>query len=97
MKNTELTSKAHTYRLPETTTPEMLETRLMGDRGTILTFGEKILLAGHYYNPNGRCFYGAIYRFTTSDHTIEGEIELIAISEDTFADNGHAIAWAMAH
>jgi hypothetical protein len=34
-------------------------------------------------------------RFTTADHTCEGEIELTDISEDTFEDNGHAIAWAM--
>ena len=27
--------KAKTYRLPETTTPEMLEMRLMNDRGSI--------------------------------------------------------------
>ena len=40
---------------------------------------------------------GAIYRFTTDDHTCEGEIELVSISKDTFEDNGHAIAWAMAN
>jgi hypothetical protein len=34
-------------------------------------------------------------RFTTADHTCEGEIELTDISEDAFEDNGHAIAWAM--
>ncbi len=91
------TNKASTYRLPATTTPENLETRLMGDRGTILTFGDRILVAGYFYNPNGRCYYGATYRFTTADHTIEGEIKLTAIAEDTFEDNGHAIAWAMAN
>ncbi len=48
MKTTN-TNKASTYRLPTVTTPENLETRLMGD------------------------------------------------AEDTFEDNGHAIAWAMAH
>ncbi len=96
MKNTN-TNKASTYRLPTTTTPENLETRLMGDRGSILTFGDRILVAGYYYNPNGRSYYGAVYRFTTADHTCEGRVELVSISEDTFEDNGHAIAWAMAN
>ncbi len=96
MKTTN-TSKASTYRLPATTTPENLETRLMGNQGTILTFGDRILVAGYFYNPNGRSYYGATYCFTTADHTIEGRVELVSISEDTFEDNGHAIAWAMAH
>lgn len=87
--------KAKTYRLPETTTPEMLEVRLMNDRGTLLTFDDRILVAGYFYDPNGRCYYGATYRFTTEGHTCEGEIELVSISKETFLDNGHAIAWAM--
>lgn len=91
------TAKASTYRLPTSTTPENLEMKLMYDNGVILTFNDRILVAGYFYDPNGRSYYGAIYRFTTNDHTIEGEIELVSISEDTFKDNGHAIAWAMAH
>ena len=80
--------KAASYRLPEATTPEMLEVRLMNDRGTLLTFDDRILVAGYFY-------YGAAYRFTTEDHTCEGEIKLVSISDETFLDNGHAIAWAM--
>ncbi|WP_322204470.1 hypothetical protein [Acutalibacter intestini] len=91
------TNKAQTYRLPQTTTPENLETRLMLGGGTLLTFGDRILVAGYFYDPSGRSYYGATYRFTTADHTCEGEMELVSISEDTFEDNGHAIAWAMAH
>ena len=87
--------KAASYRLPETTTPEMLEVRLMNDRGTLLTFDDRILVAGYFYDPSGRCYYGAAYRFTTEDHTCEGEIKLVSISDETFLDNGHAIAWAM--
>lgn len=90
------TAKANTYRLPTSTTPENLEMKLMYDSGVILTFNDRILVAGYFYDPSGRSYYGATYRFTTSDHTIEGEIELVSISEDTFEDNGHAIAWAMA-
>jgi hypothetical protein len=96
MKMTNTTAaKAKTYRLQTTTTPENLETRMMNDGGTTLNFGDRILVAGYYYNRNGRSYYGATYRFTTADHTCEGEIELTDISEDTFEDNGHAIAWAM--
>lgn len=91
------TNKAQTYRLPQTTTPENLEMRLMHNGGTLLTFGDRILVAGYFYDPSGRCYYGAIYRFTTADYSCEGEVELVSISEDTFEDNGHAIAWAMAH
>ncbi len=90
-------TKAKTYRIPATTTPEDLEMERALDNGTILTFGDRILVAGYFYNPNGRSYYGAIYRFTTDDHTCEGQIELVSISEDTFEDNGHAIAWAMAN
>ena len=92
-----MTDKANTYQLQKATTVECLEMKLMHSGGSILTFGDRILVAGYYYNPNGRSYYGAIYRFTTDDHTCEGQIELISISEDTFEDNGHAIAWAMAN
>ena len=95
--NSKTAVKADTYRLQRTTTPENLEMRLMNNCGTILTFGDRILVAGYYYAPNGRCYYGAPYRFTTADHTCEGRVELVSISEDTFEDNGHAIAWVMAH
>ncbi len=94
--NNNTAAKAETYRLPTATTPEDLEMRLAHNRGTILTYSDRILVAGYFYNPNGRSYYGAAYRFTTTDHTCEGRIELVSISEDTFEDNGHAIAWAMA-
>ena len=88
-------AKADAYRLQRVTTPEELEMKMMYNGGVVITFGDRILIAGYYYNPNGRCYYGAIYRFTTADHTIEGKVELMKISDDSFADNGHAIAWAM--
>lgn len=95
--NSKTAAKADTYRLPTATTPENLKARMMHNSGTILTFGDRILVAGYYYDPNGRSYYGATYRFTTADHTCEGRVELVSISEDTFEDNGHAIAWAMAN
>ena len=95
--SSEIAAKANTYRLQRVTTPEDLETRLMNDGGAILTLGDRILVAGYFYDPNGRSYYGATYRFTTANHTCEGQIELRSISEDTFEDNGHAIVWAMAN
>ena len=84
------------YRLPETTTPENLECRFFTDSATFLTFGTKTLMAGYYYNGrNANSYYGAVYEFTTDDHSCEGDIRLVAISEELFADNGHAMAWAM--
>ena len=87
-------NNARTFRLPETTTPENLGC----DWSTTLNFGDKILLAGYYYNGRGKnSFFGAVYTFTTDDDSCEGEIRLTAVSDEFFADNGHAIAWAMAH
>ena len=89
MKNT-----AKTFRLPETTTPETLGCNW----STTLNFDDRVLLAGYYYNGrNQNSFFGAVYTFTTDDHSCEGEIRLTAVSDEFFADNGHAIAWAMAH
>ena len=87
--------KAASYRLPETTTPEMLEVRLMNDRGTLLTFDDRILVAGYFYDPSGRCYFFFYYRLKNEFYTCEGEIKLVSISDETFLDNGHAIAWAM--
>ena len=89
MTTTEATRK---YRLPETTTTEDLECRW----SCTLNFGSRILLAGYYYNGAGKpSYFGAVYEFTTDDHTCEGQIRLAAASEVAFEDNGHAIAWAM--
>ena len=88
-------AKADAYRLQRVITPEELEMKMMYNGGVVITFGDRILIAGYYYNPNGRCYYGATYRFTTADHTIEGKVELVKISDESFIDNGHAIAWAM--
>ena len=88
-------AKADAYRLQRVTTPEELEMKMMYNSGVVLTFGDRVLIAGYYYNPNGKCYYGATYRFTTTDHTVEGTVKLENISDETFTDNGHAIAWAM--
>ena len=89
---TNLEKAARTYRLPETTTPE----NLTCDWRTTLTFGNKVLLAGYHYNGGGQnSYFGAVYEHTDDDLSCEGEISLIAVSEERFEDNGHALAWAM--
>ena len=91
-------NNAKNYRLPETTTPEDLETRFFTDSATFLTFGNKTLMAGYYYSGrNANSYFGAVYEFTTDDHTCEGSIRLEAVSDGYFEDNCHAIAWTMAH
>ena len=87
-------NNAKTYRLPETTTPE----NLACNWSCTLNFGNKVLLAGYFYSGrNANCYFGAVYEYTTNDHPCEGEIKLAAVSNEMFADNGHAIAWAMQH
>lgn len=80
------------FRLQNPTTPEDLELSW----GKILTYGDKVLLAGHYYNGlNKPCYYAATYEFLDDDHTCEGTIGLRAVSDVEFEDDGHAMAWAM--
>ena len=79
-------------RLPNPTTPEDLECRW----SKILNFGDKVLLAGYYYNGmNKPSSFGAVYEFLDDDHSCEGTIGLAAVSDIEFEDDGHAIAWAM--
>ena len=80
------------YRLPNPTCSEDLEMRW----DKVLTFGDKVVMAGGYYNGPGKpCWFGATYEFLTDDHTCEGTIGLRAASEVEFEDEGHAILWAM--
>lgn len=80
------------YRLPNPSTPEDLECRW----SKILNFGDRVLLAGHYYNGNSKaCWFGAVYEHLDDDMTCEGTVGLRAVSEVEFEDEGHAIAWAM--
>ena len=81
-----------TYRLPNPTTPEDLETRW----SKVLAFGDRVLLAGHYFTGRNKpCWYGAVYEHLDEDLSCEGTIGLRAVSGVEFRDEGHAIAWAM--
>ena len=80
------------YRLPNPTTPEDLECRW----SMLLNFGDKVIIAGYYYNGKGQpSYFGATYEYLTDDTTCEGTIGLRAVSEVEFEDDGHAMAWAM--
>ena len=88
MKNENLKNR---YRLPETTTPEDLGCNW----STILNFGNHVILAGFYFANGRNNYFGAVFTFTTTDHTCEGEIRLEKVSESLFSDNGTAIAWCI--
>lgn len=80
------------YRLPNPTCLEDLECHW----SKTLRFGDKVVLAGHYYKGDGKpSYYGASYEFLTEDTSCEGALGLLAASEVEFEDEGHAIAWAM--
>ena len=88
----EMTKRAETYRLPNPSTPEDLECRW----SKTLTFGNKVILAGYFYNGmNKPSYFGAVYEFLTEDTTCEGMIGLKEVSGIDFEDDGHAIAWAI--
>lgn len=81
-----------TYRLPNPTTPEDLETRW----SKVLNFGDKVIMAGYYYQNRKPCYFGAVYEYLEDGkHDCESAIGLCAASEVEFEDDGHAIAWAM--
>ena len=80
-----MTERARTYRLPNPTTPEDLECRW----SKTLRFGDKVILAGHYYNGAGKpSYYGAVYEFLTEDTGCEAEIGLREVSGVDFMDVG---------
>ena len=82
-----------TYILPNPTTAEDLETRW----SKVLIFGDKVLLAGYFYNgKNKPSYFGAVYEHLDDDMSCEGTIGLKTVSEVAFEDDGHAMAWAMA-
>ena len=84
--------RARTYRLPNPTTPEDLECRW----SKTMRFGDKVIVAGYYYNGPGKpSYYGAVYEFLTEDTGCEAEIGLREVSSGEFMDEGHAIECAI--
>ena len=89
-----ITEAIKTYRLPNPTTQEDLETRW----SKVLNFGDKVLVAGYYWNGPGKpSYFAATYEYLDDEenHDCESTIALRAVSEVEFEDDGHAMAWAM--
>ncbi|WBW49425.1 hypothetical protein O6R05_05295 [Peptoniphilus equinus] len=88
----EMTKLAEKYGLANPTTPEDIETRW----DKVLTFGDRVLLAGYLYSLDGKSYFRAVYEFLDDDeHSCESLIGLREVSEERFEDNGHAIEWAL--
>ena len=80
------------YRLPTKSTPEDLASSWK----TVLKYGDRILLAGYWHNPDGKSWFAAVYEFLDDNATdAEDMIGLRWVGEERFEDEGHAIAWAM--
>lgn len=89
-----ITEATKTYRLPNPTTQEDLENHWT----KVLNFGDKILLAGYYYNGPGKpAYFAATYEYLDDEEgrDCESTIGLRTVSDVEFTDDGHAIAWAM--
>ena len=88
----ELVGMAREYRLPLKSTEE----DLARDWETVLRYGNRILLAGHWYNPDVKSWIAAVYEFLDDSETsTEDRIGIREVSAERFEDNGHAIAWAV--
>ena len=88
----EMTKRAEKYRLPNPTTSENLECIWR----KVLNFGDKVIMAGHFFNGmNKPCYFAAVYEHLDDDLSCEGTIGLAAVSAVEFWDDGHAIEWAM--
>ena len=87
-----ITDAMEKYRLPNPSTPEDLEMR----RFKVLTYGDRVLVAGFCYNgPNESGYYAAVYEFLYETTSCEDPVGIRAVSEVEFEDDGHAIEWAL--
>ena len=64
---------------PNPATSEGLEMRFSCMDGKILNFGDRVLLAGYYWNGKGKpCYFGAVYEHLDEDLSCEGTIIVVA-------------------
>jgi len=83
---------AKKYRIPLRSTEEDLAFRWE----TVLRYGDRVLLAGSWYHPDGKNWVAAVYEFTDDKETdYDDSISLRWVAEERFEDNGHAISWAI--
>ena len=87
-------NRAHELRLETTTTPEDLEGRFSGMDGKTITFGKTTLIAGYRYNgKNKDSYFWAAYLFSDENKTTcEDEVQLQAVGDRFYEDDGHAFA-----
>lgn len=84
------------YRLPNTTSMENLSMKVSAGEGAVLKYGDRVLVTDIAWKG----YIAGVYEFLeTEEETglscVECRLNLIAMSEETFEDGGHAIAWAM--
>lgn len=89
--------KKHLINFEQTTTIENLSDNLCPGYDAVLTLGEKVLVARINYKGQ---YEAATYEFIDTPDDgfalIECRLNLCEVADETFEDNGHAIAWAMA-
>ena len=91
-----ITGAIRTYRLQSPSTPEDLEARFWGMDGKMLTFADKVVITGYYYNGPGKpCYYGAVYQWLGEDHSCEGAVGLREVSDVEFEHDGDAVVWGI--
>ena len=83
--------------MKEFTTIEKLQMKVSTTYGSILKFGDHVLVTDACYKGG---FTADIYEFVeppeaTGLGDIECRLDHIGSAEQTFTDNGHAIAWCM--
>lgn len=92
MASKKMMEMAKKYNLVEVTTTEELEYNWH----IVVPFGDKVLLAGYFYQRGENSFFAAVYGYALGDRDIEAPIVLSAVSQEMFEDAGHALQWAMA-
>ena len=91
-----ITEAMRTYRLQSPSTPEDLESRFWGMDGKMLTFSDKVVITGYYWNSPGKpCYYGAVYEWLSEDHTCAGTVGLRTASAAEFYHDGDAAVWGI--
>lgn len=84
------------FNLSNPNTYEDLEERYSANDGKVLLYGDKVLVAGYYFNGMKReCYYAAVYEFLEDGHDCDDFVGLREVSDVEFEDEGHAIAWAL--
>ena len=86
------------FRLRLRETPEALEMRYSCGDGATIEYGDKVLVAGYYFDGIGRPpYFGAIYEALVDGEPVDAEtdLELLDISAEFFWDRGHAIEWGI--